>query len=118
MRRRGRDVLRDAWAAPTAERKEHCVCRGRESKVNRGPALVVRSGALHTDSASCGVGVKKIIISPIQPPAKSKQDPATPPSAILDSHGCKKSKIALGGVAQQRGARSKTSGSLTPAIQF
>jgi hypothetical protein len=34
---------RAAWAAPTADRKEHCVCRGRESKVIRGPALVVRS---------------------------------------------------------------------------
>jgi hypothetical protein len=54
---------------------------------------------------------------PIQPPARFKQDLATAPTAISDYHGCKKSKTALEAVAL-RGTGSKTSGSLTPAIQI
>jgi hypothetical protein len=46
-----------------------------------------------------GVGVKKINVRPYSPPAKLKTGPATLPTAILGSHGCKKSKISVGSVA-------------------
>jgi hypothetical protein len=47
-----------------------------------------------------GVGVKKINVRPYSPPAKLKPAAgATVTTAILDSHGCEKSKIALVTVA-------------------
>ena len=46
-----------------------------------------------------GVGVKKINVRPYSLPAKLKPGPATVPTAILYSHGCKKSKISFGTVA-------------------
>lgn len=75
------------------------------------------STALYPDSAKSKTKLGPPCPSYIQPPARFKQDPATLPTAFLDLHGCKESKNAVGSVAQ-RGARSKTSGSLTPAIQF
>jgi hypothetical protein len=90
--------------------------------------LHLGGGALDPDSAKIWQNLaeiwqnpdptrKKFTRVPIRPPASFKQDPATPTTAILDSLGCKKSKIALVGVAH-RGTCSETSGSLTPARQI
>ena len=76
-----------------------------------------QGGALYTDSARIKKDRTCLKKFYIHAPAKLKQDPATLPSPILDSHGCKKSKIGLGTVAH-RGTCSETSGSLTPVIQI
>ena len=54
----------------------------------------------------------------IQPPAKLKPPQTTAPTAILDYHGCKKSKIALGAVAGRGSGQSgsATSGFVAHAI--
>ena len=59
---------------------------------------------------------QKQIRATIQPAAKTKQDPATVPRAVLDHRGYKKSYSTLGTMAA-RDSGSKTSGFLTPAIQ-
>ena len=54
----------------------------------------------------------------IQPPAKLRPPQTTAPTAILDYHGCKKSKIALGAVAGRGSGQSgsATSGCVAHAI--
>ena len=75
------------------------------------------AGALYTDSARIKKDRTCLKKFYIHAPAKLKQDPATLPRAKLESHGCKKSNLALGSVAH-RGTCSETSGSLTPPVQI